>query len=125
MVALKGISFDPAEKSFRLEFARGGSAVLKLALLDQDRIALDVAFDGAMPEGRPFASLRSMYAAESNSDVAKVAWRAKGAEGWGEAPIASYPGGRAAELWAGRTAISRHNLSAPDHIFSRFSGAPK
>ena len=125
MVALKSISFDPAEKSFRLEFSRGGSAVLKLVLLDQDRIALDVAFDGAMPEGRPFASLRSMYAAETNSDVAKVAWRAKGAEGWGEAPITNYPGGQAAELWAGRTAISRHNLSAPDHIFSRFSGAPK
>ena len=125
IVALKSVSFDPADRSFRLEFLRGGAAKLTVSRLDQDRITLDVTFDAAMPDGVPFAALRSMYASESNSDVAKIAWRRKGAEGWSEAPISTFPGGAAAELWAGRTVVSRHNLSAPDIVFGNFTGEPR
>lgn len=121
IVAFKEIAFDPDTKTFTLTFARGGKAELKISTIDQDRMILDVSFDGAMPGGLPFAALRSMYVQEFNSDVARAAWRRKGAEGWGEAPIMDYPGGPVTELWAGRTTISRHNTSAPDMVFSNFS----
>ncbi len=122
IVALKEVSFDPATMTFTLEFARGGSARLKIEKIDQDRIALDVTYSGAMPAGLPFAAMRSMYATEFNADVAKVAWRGKGGEGWNESPVMMFKGGPATEIWAGRTAPSNHNLSAPDMVFSRFSG---
>jgi hypothetical protein len=121
IVDLKAIAFDPATKTSTLDFARGGSARLKVGTIDQGHIQLDVSYSGAMPEGLPFAALRSMYSTDFNADVAKVAWRAKGAQGWGEAPIMSYKGGDATELWAGRTSPSNHNLSAPDMVFSHFS----
>jgi hypothetical protein len=124
IVALKEIAFDPATKSFKLSFERGGSAVLKLSTIDQDRLVLDVTLDGPTPEGLPFAALRSMYATEFNSDVAKVAWREKNGAQWRESGVMDFPGAAVTELWAGRTLPSRHNTSAPDMVFSRFTSAP-
>ena len=67
------------------KFRRGGEGRLSIKSVDQDRITLDVSFSQAMPNGSPFAALRSMY---------------------------------------GRHLPSRHNLSAPDMLFSKFQGAP-
>jgi hypothetical protein len=124
IVALKAISFDPASSSFTLDFARGGSAKVEVKAIDQDRVVLDVTYDKAVPATLPFASLRSMYATEFNADVARVAWRTHAASGWSESPIMSFPGGKVSELWAGRQVLSRHNTSAPDMVFSRFSAGP-
>lgn len=124
VVDLKDISFDPATKTFTMNFARGGSAKLTVDTLDPDRIILDVSYDGAMQGGLPFAAMRSMYTTEYNADVARVAWRTKSGKGWGESPIMTFPGAEAVELWAGRTVASRHNTSAPDMVFSRFSSGP-
>lgn len=124
IVALKEIAFDPETSSFTLSFARGGSARLTMAVLDQDHMAIDVTYDGAMPDGRPFASMRSMYATQFNADVAQVAWRTMGGTGWGEAPILGWKGGDCTEVWAGRVVASRHNTSAPDMVFGRFSRQP-
>ncbi|MCI4677613.1 hypothetical protein K9U39_03190 [Rhodoblastus acidophilus] len=121
IVAIKDIAFNPATKAFTLDFVRGGSATVTLKLVDQDHIALDVSYSGAMPGDLPFAALRSMYTTETNSDVARVAWREKDGKGWKESPIMSFPGASVTELWAGRHAPSRHNLSAPDMVFSHFA----
>jgi hypothetical protein len=99
---------------------RGGSATVTIQLVDQDHIALDVYYSGAMPDNLPFAALRSMFTAEGNSDVARVAWREKNGKGWEESPVLSFPGALATEVWAGRQTPSRHNLSAPDMVFSHF-----
>jgi hypothetical protein len=120
IVAIKDIAFDPDKKSFTLNFMRGGAAVVTLKQVDQEHIALDVSYSGGMPDKLPFAALRSMYTNENNADVARVAWREKGGKGWKEAPVLSFPGAAVTELWAGRLAPSRHNLSAPDMSFSRF-----
>jgi hypothetical protein len=123
IVALKDIAFDPATKSFTMTFARGGSATLRLTTLDEDRFILDVSLQGT-PSGAPFASLRSMYATEFNADMTRLAWRTKGGKGWGEAPVLDFKGAEATELWAGRLVPSRHNTSAPDMVFGRFSSGP-
>jgi hypothetical protein len=123
VVNIKEISFDPKAMTFRLSFARGGSATLKLETLDRDRLVLDVAFDGPIA-GRPFAALRSMYVTEFNADVARIALREPDAKGWREEPIMSFGKGRATDVWAGRLVPSRHNTSAPDMVFNRFQAAP-
>jgi hypothetical protein len=125
IVALKEIAFDPDSRTFTLTFQRGGSAKLKLTRIDQDRIVLDVSLQGEPAAGYPFAAISSMYTTEFNADVAKVAWRVKGGEGWHEAPIDAFATAEATEFWAGRTVASRHNTSAPDLVFSHFSDGPK
>lgn len=121
IVDLSGIAFDPVSKTFTLDFRRGGSARVKLQALDQDHISIDVAFDGAMPGDLPFATMRSMFATETNSDVARAAWLPKGAEAWSEGSIMDFRKAEVTEFWAGRRTPSRHNTSAPDMNFSLFS----
>ncbi|HYF54298.1 MAG TPA: hypothetical protein VEA41_08560 [Salinarimonas sp.] len=124
VVNLSGITFDPATMTFQVAFARGGGATIRVGALDRDRLALDVALDRPVTE-RPFAALRSMYVTEFNADVARVAARGPGEPAWREEPVMTYRGGRATDLWTGRLVPSRHNTSAPDHVFSRFAPAPK
>jgi hypothetical protein len=123
VVAIKEISFDPKTMSFRLGFARGGTATLKIDKLDRDQIALDVTFDQPVA-GKPFAALRSMYVTEFNADVARIALREPDAKGWREEPIMSFGRAKATDVWAGRLVPSRHNTSAPDLIFNRFEASP-
>jgi hypothetical protein len=121
-VDISDIDFDPATLTFRLAFARGGAARLHVDAVDREHIALDVKFDTAVAAPRPFAALRSMFATETNADVARVAWRAPAARAYDAAPIMAFRGGDVLELWAGRRLPSRHNTSAPDMIFSAFRG---
>ena len=122
IVAFEEIIFEPDTRSFILKFKLGGQARVALKNIDQDRLTLDVGFSDAMPGGRPFAALRSMYAMQTMSDAAIVAWRSKRGKGWEEAPVIRFPGASATEVWVGRHLPSRHNLSAPHMVFSKFEG---
>jgi hypothetical protein len=124
-VDIHDVAFDPASRTFTLNFVRGGSATLRLDKLDQERIVLDVALSAPIDSERPFAALRSMFVTEINADVAHVGWREKDAAAWNEMPVMPFKAARAAELWAGRISPSRHNTSAPDMIFRDFSGAAR
>jgi hypothetical protein len=121
-VDISDIAFDPATLTFRLTFARGGTASLHVDAVDREHIALDVKFDTAIAAPRPFAALRSMFATETNADVARVTWRAPGARAYDAAPVMAFRGADVLELWAGRRLPSRHNTSAPDMMFSAFRG---
>ena len=124
-VDIKDIAFDPATRTFTLNFARGGSATLRLDKLDQERIVLDVALGQPVTADRPFAALRSMFVTEGNSDVAWIGWRGKGAQSWSQAPVMAFTKASTAELWAGRLSPSKHNTSAPDMVFKDFSATAR
>ena len=77
------------------------------------------------PSSLRLASLRSMYATEYNSDAARVPWRTKGGSRWGEENVMQFKrADEAVEFWLGRVLPSKHNTSAPDMIFGRFSSSP-
>jgi hypothetical protein len=122
-VDLSEVAFDPQALTFTLKFARGGAAVVHAAGGDQSRQVLDVAFDRPI-EGAAFAALRSMYVNATNNDVAQIAVRASDAPGWRESAIMAFERASASEVWAGRTAPSRHNTSSPDMTFGGFSDTP-
>jgi hypothetical protein len=123
-VDIKDIEFDPATRTLKTNFVRGGSASIRLDKLDQERIVLDVNLSAPVGEkDRPFAGLRSMYVSEGNSDVSRVGWRAKNGKSVTQTPIMDFTRATAAEIWAGRTLPSKHNTSAPDMIFRDFSSA--
>jgi len=124
IVRLTEIAFDPRRRAFTLGFARGGSATIRLASVDQHRTILDVALDRAI-DGVPFAALRSMFVTETNNDVARVGTRAKDAKGWAEEPIMTFRRATATSVWTGRVAPSRHNTSSPDMVFDGFRGASR
>jgi hypothetical protein len=123
-VDIKDVAFDPATRTFTLNFVRGGSATLRLDKLDQDRIVLDVALGASITAG-PFAALRSMYVTDGNADVAQVRWRGKDNPAWTQMPVMDFKNASASELWAGRTMPSRHNTSAPDMVFRDFTASPR
>jgi hypothetical protein len=125
IVDIRDVAFDPQTRTFTLNFARGGSATLRLDKLDQERIVLDVTLSAPVGPERPFAALRSMFVSEGNSDVAQVAWRGRGAQSWSQAPVMDFKRASAAELWAGRLVPSRHNTSAPDMVFRDFRAAAR
>ena len=124
-VDIKDVAFDPATRTFTLNFVRGGSATLRLDKLDQERIVLDVGLSAPVAAERPFAALRSMFVSEGNADVAQVGWRGKDSAAWTQMPVMYFKSAAAAKLWAGRTVPSRHNTSAPDMIFRDFSASPR
>ena len=120
LVDIREIVFEPETKTFRLSFARGGSATLRVATLDTERQVLDVTLDPPVTGEMPFAALRSMFVTEINNDVAQLRWRTKGAPSFERAGIMEFSRASAAEVWAGRLVPSRHNTSAPDMIFRDF-----
>lgn len=121
VVDIEEVEFDPKGRTFTLKFVGGGSASVAIAKLDAERNRLDVTFDKAIA-GKPFAAMRSMYVTRLNNDVADIAVLEKGAKGWREEPIMAFKGAASAtDVWAGRTTISRHNMSSPDMIFGAFS----
>jgi hypothetical protein len=120
IVDISEITFDPATRTFRTTFVRGGAATVRLETIDQERIVLEVGLDPPVGGERPFAALRSMFVTEVNADVAQIGWRAIGSQSWRQEPVMDFKRARAVELWAGRTVPSRHNLSAPDMVFRDF-----
>ena len=101
VVKISEVEFDPATMTFRLTFAAGGGATLRVDQLDRDRLALEVELDRPVA-GRPFAALRSMYVTETNNDVARIALREKNARGWREEPVMAFKAAKATDVWAGR-----------------------
>jgi len=124
IVNIKEIAFDPATLSFKLDFKDGSAGTLRLDSLDENRMVLDAVLDRPVAGGKAFAALRSMYVTEFNNDVARIALREPGAKGWREEALMPFAGGKATDIWMGRTTHSRHNTSSPDMVFRNFSKDP-
>ena len=123
LVKIKEVSFDPKFRAFKMDFERGGSAVVQLETIDDNKLALDVAFDHPI-EGAPFAMIKSMYITEFNNDAARIAVREKGARSWREEGVMAFKGANATDIWAGRLTPSQHNTTSPDLVFNSFSDGP-
>jgi hypothetical protein len=124
LVKIKDVVFDPDNRKFTLAFERGGSATVKLASIDANRIALDVGLDKGVADSA-FAMLRSMYVTEFNNDTARIAVREQGAKGWREENVMKFDHARATDIWIGRLSPSQHNTSSPDVVFNSFSDGPE
>ena len=120
VVEFKEIAFDPESRTFRLTFADGGTGTIKVSEVDEDHVVLDVGFGQAIA-GKPFAALSSMYVTEFNADVARVALQRPEEKSWLEAPVMAFKTVTATKAWMGRVLPSRHNISAPDMVFSGFA----
>ncbi len=123
VVDIASISIQTRPLSFRLRFADGGSAQVKVAEISQERTALDVALHPATQKSRPFAVLRSMYVAADNADVSELSWQSTRGGAWQTKALPEISTIEAGRVRFARTAPSRHNTSAPDIRFSDFEAA--
>lgn len=122
LVAIRALEFDPATLRFTLQFARGGTGTLTVAeaTSQRTRVVMDL---GATSTGQaPFAALRSMFVTTDNADASVAAWR--DGSGMRSAPVIGFGRFESSRARFGRDSPSRHNLSAPDHVFADFSPAP-
>ena len=121
LVKIRDIAFDPKRRAFTLAFERGGSAVVRLASVDEHKSVLEVELEPAIGD-LPFAALRSMYVSDVDNDVARVGVREGNSATWREQTIMDFGRATASSVWAGRASPSRHNTSSPDMVFDAFSG---
>jgi hypothetical protein len=121
-VDIKEITFDPAMLTFRLAFARGGSANLRVEAVDEEHIALSATLEPAVAPPLPFAALRSMFVTETNADTAEATWLTPGARAFATGPVMDFHHATVTEFRAGRRLPSRHNTSAPDMVLRHFGG---
>jgi hypothetical protein len=121
LVKIRDIAFDPKSRAFTLAFERGGSAVVRLASVDEHKSVLEVELEPAIGDF-PFAALRSMYVSDVDNDVARVGVREGNSATWREQTIMDFGRATASSVWAGRASPSRHNTSSPDMVFDAFSG---
>ncbi|MFM8546833.1 MAG: hypothetical protein ACKODB_04350 [Betaproteobacteria bacterium] len=73
---------------------------------------------------RPFAALRSMFVTVDNADASVAAWQDLQGKRRTE-PLLGFGRFEAATARFGRDHPSRHNLSAPDHVFGDFGRTPQ
>jgi hypothetical protein len=123
IVDMTTLAIDPKQRTFRMTFAKGGRAELKVDVADQKKIAMTVTF-ADMPKTEPqlpFAAIRSMFVTPTNADASRVNWRT--ATGLYNEPIMDFKGANAREVRFDRIELSKHNTSAPDVTFKDFGPA--
>jgi len=123
VVNISSISIQTQPLSFRLRFANGGSASVKVAEISEERTALEVSLHPATQKSQPFAVLRSMYVSVDNADVSELAWQSTRSAAPETRPLPEMSSIEAAQVRFARTTPSRHNTSAPDIRFSDFEDA--
>ena len=114
------IAIDAKPLSFRLSFADGSQARVRVAEISRRRTALDVTMAPATKDDRAFVVLRSMYVAPDNADTSEVRWKDRVGAAARTSTLPAVATLRAAEVQFGRSLPSRHNTSAPDLRFSDF-----
>jgi hypothetical protein len=122
-VAIRSIEFDPLALRFTLGFRDGSRGVLWVAEASPVRTRVVMELSSPSPAARPFAALRSMFVTLDNADASLAAWRDASGDAR-SAPILGFGKIHASSARFGRDHPSRHNLSAPDHVFGNFSQQP-
>ena len=123
LVRFRSIRFDPQALRFDLEFADSSRGRLSVVSDTREKTELRVELERPSTASQPFAALRSMFVSIDNADASIAQWRdATGSSQ--QLPIMAFDQFRAPAGRFGRVQPSRHNLSAPDHLFEQFSTTP-
>lgn len=116
VVDIASIAIDPAAGRYTLVFDDGSRGTLAVVQADRVRIELRVELERPVADGRPFATLRSMFVTAGNADAAKLGWLPATGAAWSDRDLEpgtrSSSGAVAMRLW--RVWPSRHNTSSPE-----------
>ena len=109
---IRSLTYVPATDSLKVVYRHGGSATLRIARIDRNvaRVVVTGFYD-ARPN-LPFATFRSMFIEDGNTDVDHVRWH--DSAGSHDEPIMTFKSASASSFFFGRDIWSKHNTSAPD-----------
>ncbi|HEV8378678.1 MAG TPA: hypothetical protein VGP99_07495 [Tepidisphaeraceae bacterium] len=113
---IKSVTYVPATDSLKVSYRHGGRATLRIARIDRSvaRIVVNGFYD-ARPN-LPFATFRSMFVEDGNTDVDQIRWH--DSAGTHDEPIMAFKSASASSFFFGREIWSKHNSSAPDILVS-------
>ena len=120
-VAIRDIVFNSEGADFRIRFGDQRVGTLTVVETSETASTLELTLDPPLPEGTPFAALRSMHVSDVQADVGVAAW--KDMRGENAMHVLSFDRFRAESARFGRSEPSLHNLSAPDFVFGGFERA--
>lgn len=120
VVELAKVEFVPSEMTFRIDYEDGSHGAMHLLEIDRQRLALEYEHDRPQPASQPLAAIRSMFVTPERADTAEVSWRASPAGKLTTEGLSTFQRAAAYDVAFGRSAVSRHNPSAPDMWFGAF-----
>lgn len=119
-VDYRKVVFDKHNLTFIITLAGGGTLTVTPTRLNVGSASLRVSFDPPLKGKRPFMALRSMFVSPGNADAAEVAFRERPNAAVRTVPIMGFRSGQVSDITFERTALSKHNVSAPDMRFKGF-----
>lgn len=109
---ISSLRYNSSLQTLDVYYKSGGSAVISIAKINRTiaRIRVTVNYS---TNGIPFATFRSMFVENGNSDADSVRWTDT-QEIVHDEPILTFPGGESTGWFFYRSHRSQHNTSAPD-----------
>lgn len=113
-VEVSAVQYLRDRDSLEVIYRSGESAEIRFDSVTRESTRIEVNVNYATPPGVALATLRSMYVADDNADVERVAW--VGADGQPrDQHLLAFDGARGSEFLFKRDTVStKHNTSAPD-----------
>jgi hypothetical protein len=109
--------------SLEIIYCSGESANLRLDAVTRESTRVEVKVNYATSPGVAFATIRSMYLADDNADVERVAWTGADRQ-LGDQHVTAFGRVQGSEFLFKRDTVStKHNTSAPDIWIGNFESA--
>ncbi len=113
---IKSVTYVPATDSLKVIYRHGGRATLRIARIDRGVARVVVTGDYDSRPSLPFATFRSMFVEDGNTDVDHIHWT--DSAGAHDESIMTFKSASASSFFFNREIWSKHNTSAPDILIS-------
>jgi len=123
-VEVSAVQYLPANDSLKIIYRCGESAVMRFDSVTREATRVEVQVDYATPQGVALATVRSMYVADDNADVERVAWMAADGKPQEEHITGFHRAFGGEFLFKRNTVSTKHNTSAPDVWIGGFASVP-
>ncbi len=110
--------------SLEIIYRSGESATMRFDSVTRESTRVEVKVNYATPPSVALATLRSMYVADDNADVERVAWVAEDGQSRDQHIMAFSRARGSGFLFKRDTVSTKHNTSAPDIWIGDFESAP-
>ncbi|WP_156315903.1 hypothetical protein [Pseudomonas sp. Pf153] len=120
VVDLLKVQFNPASRTFELNYQDGSHGSMKIVEINQQRAVLDYSHSRPSPADAPIVAIRSMYVAPDNADASQVFFHRRGERGLVSEDLMAFVRSEVKDIRVGRSTLSKHNASAPDMWFGGF-----
>ncbi len=121
---ISAVQYLPECDSLEIIYRSGESATIRFDSVTRESTRIEVEVNYATPPGVALATLRSMYVADDNADMERVAWVGADGQSREQHVMAFNKAQGSGFLFKRDTVSTKHNTSAPDIWIGNFESAP-